>query len=254
MMQNSLYIGHLGPIPIYIHWSAIFLVAMSWYWVGGPGASSFDAVFFLIFLFVLIASILLHEMGHGLAARAVARNEGERAVTITLQAFGGVCMSRGDHAPWKRLFVVLAGPAVSLALWLGCGTLIILCSDAGWGSWWTACISPGTVISVFGPDWPLWTLQAVAICTTMNLGLLIFNMIPIYPFDGGQALYNGLKLMIKDWDLVRKMTMTLSVALALGYFAYRLQQGADPGSLMYLALIYGIMLYSAYVSLFIYRQ
>jgi len=242
--RNALYVGHLGPIPLYLHWTALLLVYMAWQWSGVGN----DLYLLTVFVGVLAGSIVLHELGHGLTAIALAKHEAEKAMVIVLWAFGGVCIQqqREGH-PWKEIAIVLAGPAVSLALWLGC-----------MGTWaYLRQHHPEIVIKDLN-DQVLY-LQSLTIVgvllvlgQTMNLALLVFNMLPIYPFDGGQAVHNGLKLMMKDYDLARKISFTISLLAAAAYVSWRfsLEQQLD----FFLIGLIGFMLYNGYIALFVYRR
>jgi Zn-dependent protease len=120
------------------------------------------------------ASILLHELGHALAAR----REGIGVDGIDLFLFGGVMkMSRETDSPGAEFRVAVAGPLVTLALMaLASGAAILL---AGVDSFWEAArlsaaadASPAEVV--------------ISLLVSMNLVLLLFNLVPAFPLDGGR--------------------------------------------------------------------
>src|ERR687894_689210 len=120
------------------------------------------------------ASILAHEFGHALAAR----REGIQVEGIDLFLFGGVMkMSRDTDSPGAEFRVAAAGPLVTLLLMvLAAGAAVLL---AGGDSFWDAArlsaaadASPAEVV--------------VSLLVSMNLVLLVFNLVPAFPLDGGR--------------------------------------------------------------------
>jgi Zn-dependent protease len=115
-----------------------------------------------------------HELGHALAAR----REGIQVEGIDLFLFGGVMkMSRDTDSPGAEFRVAAAGPLVTLLLMLvATGAAILL---AGGDSFWDAArlsgsadASPAEVV--------------VSLLVSMNLLLLVFNLVPAFPLDGGR--------------------------------------------------------------------
>jgi Zn-dependent protease/CBS domain-containing protein len=120
------------------------------------------------------ASILLHELGHALAAR----REGIGIEGIDLFLFGGVMkMSRETDSPGAEFRVAVAGPLVTLALMaLASGAAILL---AGVDSFWEAA-----QLSATAEASPIEVV--VSLLVSMNLVLLLFNLVPAFPLDGGR--------------------------------------------------------------------
>ncbi len=206
-MQNlereSWYVGNLVGVPIFAHWSALIMVLM-------VAAGSYQQpVVLVVTLIVLIFAILLHELGHGLTAQAF----GSRGITITLWAFGGLCRSTRDPARIGReLAIVAAGPAVSLALavigWIAAKQLYnvdLLSPMSGY-----ALYKTGSLLALF-----------VVKLYHVNLWLFIFNMMPIYPMDGGQLVYNAALGVTRRQLLARQITLTLAVPGAIGLFCWQ---------------------------------
>jgi Zn-dependent protease len=120
-------------------------------------------------------SILLHELGHALVAL---RNRIEIA-GIDLWIFGGIAkMARDTDTPGVELRVALAGPAVTLliaAACVGAGILV-----AGAGDFWAAIrFDPKALEDGL--------LAMLAYLASVNLIVLVFNMIPAFPLDGGRV-------------------------------------------------------------------
>ncbi len=245
--RNSIYVGNLGPIPLFLHWSFIFLLFTAFRWSSGGG--QFDMVQAMLFAVVLLSAILLHEMGHGMAARAY----GAVGVKITLWAFGGLCSSTRDRLPGREIVILAAGPVVSFLLaWFGVLGLQII-----------GRMSPETLVGgqrfgadliqhLAATDWRMLVdvalyegsivARLLALMFTVNLLLGIFNIFPIYPLDGGQIVHNGLSMAIGE-RRANKATLVIAFIAAIACFAYF----SRPGDLnIHLALLLSFLLFNAY--------
>jgi Zn-dependent protease len=120
------------------------------------------------------ASIVAHEFGHALAAR----REGIQVEGIDLFLFGGVMkMSRDTDSPGAEFRVAAAGPLVTLLLMLlAAGAAVVL---AGVDSFWDAARLSATA-DASPPE------VVVSLLVSMNLLLLVFNLVPAFPLDGGR--------------------------------------------------------------------
>ena len=184
--QGSIRIFRLFGIDVYL----------SWYWLLFPffGKWFFPSLFggsitwpILVFL-ALFLIVLMHEFGHALACRQV----GGKADFIVLWPLGGVAYVAPPQRPGAMLWSIAAGPLVNVALFV---VLSTFCLCSGFLHW------PDT-----HPDWNEFL---VTIWKT-NLGLLIFNMLPIYPLDGGQIVRSLL------WFFVGRAN-SLMVASVFGF-------------------------------------
>jgi Zn-dependent protease len=249
--RESFYLGHLGPIPLYAHWSFIFLLWMA-LGFANPTESASQIPHVLAYLIVLLSGILLHEMGHGMAARA----QGALGVTITLWAFGGLCSSTRDSLPRREIIILAAGPAVSFLLaWGGYLAIQLL-----------AASTPGLLVSDpndvavleylrdHDPDKMHYLLmgkgsllgESLALCYRVNLVLGIFNIMPIFPLDGGQIVFNVARLFARD-QVAAKFSLGLAVVVAIGFFAWRTYQSQQFDT--YLAILLIFLLFNAFRSL-----
>jgi Zn-dependent protease len=135
----------------------------------------------------LFAIVLLHEFGHALACRQV----GGQAERIVLWPLGGVAYVNPPARPCPWLWSIAAGPLVNVALVPVTFGLFLLAHNAG--------------LHHRLPDAALF-LRSIAF---VNLGLLVFNLLPIYPLDGGQLLHGLL------WPLLGR-GRSLQVASVVG--------------------------------------
>src|SRR5829696_136648 len=124
--------------------------------------------------FAFFASILLHELGHALAAR----REGIGVEGIDLFLFGGVMrMSRETDSPGAEFRVAAAGPLVTLLIMgLAAGAAVVL---AGADGFWDAARLSGAADATAAE-------VVVSLLVSMNLVLLVFNLVPAFPLDGGR--------------------------------------------------------------------
>ncbi|MBX2853131.1 MAG: M50 family metallopeptidase [Phycisphaeraceae bacterium] len=171
MINGSFKLFRLFGIDVFLHWSwfviAIFLIPQ--FGKGtftGPGNTP---IYWSALLYVtLFVIVLIHEFGHALACRSV----GGQARHIVLWPLGGVAFVQPPHRPGAHLWSIVAGPLVNVML------------------------IPVTIIAYFLvsgslmlPDLASSNLEKFAFYVmALNFMLLIFNMLPVYPLDGGQTL------------------------------------------------------------------
>jgi len=168
-MRGQWQIGSFFGIPFYLDTSWFIIVGLvslanateinqqilgnNQIWLGG--------VLGLLLALLLFASVLLHELGHSLAART----QGITVNSITLFLFGGVAaIERESKTPLGAFWVAIAGPLVSFALF------IIFWTMGNLGQQWL-------IVRYFGQN-----------LGQINLFLGLFNLIPGLPLDGGQIL------------------------------------------------------------------
>ncbi|MBD0336188.1 MAG: site-2 protease family protein, partial [Cyanobacteria bacterium Co-bin13] len=165
-MQSGWRVGSLFGIPFFIDtsWLVILLLVTYSYGVDPVWQNAWGTLAWgmgLILALLLFSSVLLHELGHSLAAK----QQGIQVNSITLFLFGGIAaIEQESKTPGEAFQVAIAGPLVSFGLYLlltALGTLPILPEPA----------------------------QVVAInVAQINLVLTLFNLIPGLPLDGGQVL------------------------------------------------------------------
>jgi len=161
--QGSIHLFRLAGVDVSLHWWW-FLVAF-YQLRGGPGQYS-SIVWKVMEYLALFLIVLTHEFGHAMACRQV----GGTADHIMLWPFGGVAYVNPPQRPGATLWSIAAGPLVNVVL-----TPILLgIAFAG--------RSAGLEDTMPDLSHFLWMLFYI------NLSLLLFNILPIYPLDGGQIL------------------------------------------------------------------
>jgi Zn-dependent protease len=159
--NGTIRLFELFGITVFLHWSW-FLVAV--YQIERRGR--YSSVAWNIAEYVaLFAIVTMHEFGHALACRQV----GGRAFQIVLWPLGGVAYVDPPPRPGATLWSIAAGPLVNVALMPLLGLLLLGSSIASAGS---------------SPDFQVFVREL----NIINLGLFIFNVLPIYPLDGGKML------------------------------------------------------------------
>ena len=160
--QGSVHLFRFKGIDVFLHWSwflfAVFEINMR---AGRYSSISWNVIEYLS-LFVIV---LLHEFGHALACRQV----GGRANHIVLWPLGGVAYVDPPPRPGAVLWSLAAGPLVNVVL---IPVIFGLIKFMRFG------------LGLTTPD--LFVLLRAIFF--INAALLIFNMLPIYPLDGGQIL------------------------------------------------------------------
>jgi Zn-dependent protease len=180
--RSSLQLVRLFGIRVGVDasWFLILFLAIFWLQQGfrdtidGSATTAYGAA--VAGAFLLFASIVFHEMGHALAAR----REGIQVDGIDLFLFGGVMRMRSDPQTAGAEFrVAVAGP-VGTAIVIGACTLIAAATDGVSALWNAATLDSGAHVSV--------AIQLVSTVWLVNVFLLIFNLVPAYPLDGGRIM------------------------------------------------------------------
>ncbi|MBZ5566044.1 MAG: site-2 protease family protein [Acidobacteriia bacterium] len=161
--QGSIHLFRFSGIDVFLHWSWFFVAAIE---INNRARSYSSPVWNVLEYLALFFIVMLHEFGHALACRQV----GGTANHIVLWPLGGVAYVNPPQRPGATLWSIAAGPLVNVALVPILSVLAILSRSLGW-----AQAMPNAHA----------LLRAVWI---INVGLLVFNVLPIYPLDGGQIL------------------------------------------------------------------
>jgi Zn-dependent protease/CBS domain-containing protein len=194
-MAWSWRLGRVAGIPIFVHWT--FLVLLVWLLIEGVarGQSPAQAAEGVGFVLALFGCVVLHELGHALTARRF----GIPTADITLLPIGGLArLQRMPDKPWQELLVALAGPAVNVviaaALWAAGVTV-----PAGLGA-------TGRVVEV--GFWPELML--------VNVMLVVFNLLPAFPMDGGRVL-RALLAMKMEYARATRLAASIGQVVAIGF-------------------------------------
>jgi Zn-dependent protease len=121
---------------------------------------------FVLWIGCVFVSILWHELGHVWMGHYF----GTRGA-IVLYMMGGLAVGASNSiSPWRRIAVILAGPGIQLAV--------------GVPMWLLMAYTP---LQIGWPDWPPFVQLIWKMLTWINIGWALFNLVPVYPLDGGQV-------------------------------------------------------------------
>ena len=187
-MRWSWQIAKVAGIPIRVHATFIlFLVFV--YFALAQGQSPAKAAETVGFFLALFGCVVLHELGHAMAARRY----GVKTRDITLLPIGGVArLERIPEKPSQEIVVALAGPAVNVAI-----AGILLAVFAGTGVGLKILADPVMLQQNF-----------FARLLAYNVFLALFNLIPAFPMDGGRVLR---ALLATRLDYVRATQIAANV-------------------------------------------
>jgi Zn-dependent protease len=183
--QGSFRLGRLAGVDLYLHWSWFVVAAIEIQLRSGRYTSVFWSILEYLSLFLIV---LLHEFGHAMACRQT----GGVANSFMLWPLGGVAYVNPPQRPGAMLWSLAAGPLVNVALLPFFVAAYRIADHLGWQQ--------------TRPDLYQLSLGVMVI----DLVLLVFNLLPIYPLDGGQILRSLL------WFVLGR-AKSLAVATVIGF-------------------------------------
>jgi Zn-dependent protease len=152
--------------------------------VAAWGGGVLSVIFSLALLAAMFVCVVLHELGHALTARTF----GIATRDITLYPIGGVAgLENTGRQPFEELVIALAGPAVNLLIALLLLPAVVLAVKEG--------LLRAPDISLADGFLPLAALFAFYLMG-LNLFMLLFNLLPAFPMDGGRVFRAGLEFFM----------------------------------------------------------
>jgi stage IV sporulation protein FB len=194
-MAWSLSIGRIAGTEVRIHFT--FLLFLIWIfaanYASGGRAAAWDSTIFIVLLF---GCVLLHEYGHILTARVF----GVATPDVTLLPIGGVArLERIPEEPYQEFLVAIAGPAVNVVIALA----LVVFAGANLDPQYLATVGSAGVSMV----------DRLAI---VNIFLVLFNLIPAFPMDGGRVLRALLAIPL-GFVRATQVAATIGQGLAFGF-------------------------------------
>lgn len=167
-MTGSWKIGRFAGIDVFIHWTFLLLIGFIFVSSLADGQSTASALGSVLFIGALFLCVVLHEFGHALTARQF----GIRTHDITLLPIGGVArLERMPRNPWQEFLVAIAGPAVNVVI---AGVIFaFLFASGGLGQFALLDFTQTSFLAQI---------------MLVNITLVLFNMLPAFPMDGGRVL------------------------------------------------------------------
>ena len=193
-MSWSWRIGRIAGIDVYIHFTFFLLLA----WVGGSyyleSGQIAQAIAGVAFILALFGVVVLHELGHALTARRY----GIATRDITLLPIGGVArLERMPDEPSQELVVALAGPAVNVVLAVLIYAILALGAEVR---------SVNEAVRIGG--------DFLSQLFWVNVALVVFNLLPAFPMDGGRVL-RALLAMRLEYVRATQVAAAIGQAMAI---------------------------------------
>ena len=161
--SGSFKLFRFSGIDVFLHWSWFLVAAIE---IQHRTNEYSSLIWNILEYLALFALVTMHEFGHSLACRQV----GGQADRIVLWPLGGVAFVRPPHRPGATLWSIAAGPLVNVVLLPILAFALYTLQGSGW-----ADAAPNA----------FRLLYTVSLINTL---LLVFNLMPVYPLDGGQIL------------------------------------------------------------------
>ncbi|NBC26942.1 MAG: site-2 protease family protein [Bacteroidetes bacterium] len=202
-MSASLKIGHFAGIKVQIHWTFWLLFLFVAIMVLSGGGTSTDLWWNFTFVTALFICVILHEFGHALTARTF----GIETRSITMLPIGGVAsLKEIPDKPMEEFYIAVAGPLVNvviaLALWVLIPVGDVMSAD------------PEVIQQKFSTiDGSNFLISLLFV----NIALVLFNMLPAFPMDGGRVFRALLAMKLGRVEATRIASAT-GKFLALIFF------------------------------------
>ncbi len=221
MLRWSIALFRVFGIRLEVHATFVVLLAYAG-WLGARDDGWHGLVWSVAFVVLMFGVVVLHELGHCLAARRY----GIRTNRILLLPVGGMAeFDALPRQPRRELVIALAGPAVNYLL------IAVIFLSFGW---------PSSLAEIAPPS-NLGEIPAALLGVNLVMG--IFNLLPAFPMDGGRVLRSLLAmrfdyLVATRWAARSGQVIALSIATWAAYASYF---GGDN-----LWLLAGLFLFIAY--------
>jgi Zn-dependent protease/predicted transcriptional regulator len=208
-MRWSARVFSIRGIDVRVHATFLLIVLLgAWQWGARSGAHG--ALFGAGFMLALFACVLLHELGHSFAAQ----HFGLKVKEILLLPIGGVAtLHGGPTTPRQEVIVALAGPAVN----------VVLAAVFAGVLWLTGSV-PTTLEQLSAVRTTPSLAGLLLLLVSGNATLALFNLLPVFPLDGGRVLKALLEMR---WGVARATAWAAGVGqvASLGLLGYALLSG-----------------------------
>ena len=173
-MKANLSLGSVSGIKIMVHWTFFFLIAYIAFYEMKQGGNLNSVLYNIIFILAVFFCVVLHELGHALTAKKF----GISTKKITLLPIGGVAsLERIPENPNQELLVAVAGPLVNVAIAILLYFIVPVREIMGLN-----------ISEIFETLDSLTLQNFLFYLFVVNIGLVLFNLIPAFPMDGGRML------------------------------------------------------------------
>lgn len=198
-MKGSFKLGKIAGIGLFIHWTFSILLIFIVYINYKAGQNTTQILWSLFFILSIFVTVLLHELGHALAAK----NYNIETKDITLLPIGGLArLDKIPEKPSEELVVAIAGPLVNITLAFFTSLFISIPDN-----------SQELIVQLTGG---INRSNFLLNFFLVNLWLALFNLIPAFPMDGGRVLRALLSFKLKR-NVATKIAARIGQFLAMGF-------------------------------------
>lgn len=202
-MKGSLLLGRMAGIKIYVHWTFTLLILWVIFLEITRGGNLTSMIWSTAFVLVLFFCVVLHELGHALTARKF--NIGTRK--ITLLPIGGVAsLESMPENPWEEFLVAVAGPAVNVVI---AALLFMVVPVEHFLNQDPEALEQG-LSSINSSNFMFYLFSA-------NVLLIVFNMLPAFPMDGGRVFR---ALLAMKFDRMQATRMAAGMGQFIAFFLF----------------------------------
>ncbi len=219
MRGSSISLFHIAGIRLEMHFTFLLLLGYAAWegWSGVPEAPWLGMAWFVMYVSLAFGCVVLHEFGHALTARRF----GVRTRRILLTPIGGMAEFESiPRKPLQEIAIALAGPAVNFVL----TGLILLFADFP---------TPHDLLVLsFAPQAIFKQLVAI------NLVLGCFNLVPVFPMDGGRVLRAALALRLPYLRATQIASWVGKILAVLAALAMLFVVGNPMGAVLFAFIFY----------------
>jgi Zn-dependent protease/predicted transcriptional regulator len=202
IVGGGLRLFKLFGINVYAHWSfGVLLALVAWRHAtsAAPGAEAKQAAAGVGFMLAVFACVVMHEFGHALAARQY----GIKTRDIIIQIIGGVARLEGSpRTPTQELVIAIAGPMVNVVI--AALLLPVVLAIGGYEMMKNVQFAGSSFLSNL---------------LLTNIMLVVFNMIPAFPMDGGRVL-RALIWYGAGFELATTIAARVGQVMAIGFIGF----------------------------------
>jgi Zn-dependent protease len=206
-MVRSLTLGRIRGIDVKVHPTFAFvLLWIVYHWGLSEGGGFGSVVYGTVLLFCVFSFVLLHEFGHSV----MAQHYGIRVRDITLVPFGGIArVEQIPKRPLSEALIAIAGPAINVAIAVALlPALALVGVIRGFNS-------PADFLTDLDRLAPAGLLVYLFLT---NIMIVLFNLLPAFPMDGGRLVRAGLSAVIGR-ERATRIAVILGLVAAIGIAA-----------------------------------
>jgi Zn-dependent protease len=203
-MKSRIKFGTVRGIDMFVHWTFLLMLVGIFVFYVYQGLTVMAALMGVGLILAVFGCVVLHELGHAFMAREF----NIPTLDITMYPIGGVArLKRMPREPKQEFLIAIAGPAVNLGI---AGILFLMTSLFDASRSLSVAMTPGgNILTML-----MW----------VNLALVVFNMLPAFPMDGGRVLRAALATQM-DYRNATHVACLIGQGMAFLFAIYGLFNG-----------------------------